>query len=333
MNVRDVAALAGVSVGTVSNALNHREKVSAATWSRVARAIEELGFVRNDAARQLRAGRSRTIGLVVPDIRNPFFSELGRGAELRASESDLSVILANSDQSVDKETAYLDLFEQQRVYGVLISPVGDAISRLKTLRARGISTVLVDIPSTDETLSSVSVDDAQGGFIAVDHLISLGRRRIAFVGGGLDITQVSNRLRGASLAVSDHRGVTLESIFAPALTVPEGRRIGSEIRKRDRSDRPDAIFAANDLTAIGVFQGLTERDSDVRIPGDIALIGYDDIDFAAATAIPLSSIRQPSSLIGQTAIEILLEEAANPDLAARHVVYPPELIARMSTTG
>ena len=144
ISVKDVASRAGVSVGTVSNVLNRPEKVAAATVQRVHAAIEELGFGRNDAARQLRAGRSRSIGLVVLDVRNPFFTDVARGAELRAAADDLSILLGNSGDDPARESSYLDLFEQQRVHGVLISPVHDVSGRLERLRAHGIPSVLVD---------------------------------------------------------------------------------------------------------------------------------------------------------------------------------------------
>lgn len=331
VSVREVAAHAEVSVGTVSNALNHPEKVSEATALRIQRAITELGFVRNDAARQLRAGRSKSVGLIVLDVRSPFFTDLARGAEDRAAESGLSIILANSDKNPTREAAYLDLFEQQRVHGVLLSPFGNVTQRLKQLRARGIPAVLVDRRSADNSFSSVSVDDVGGGFLAVEHLISLGRRRIAFVGGPLDIRQVSDRLRGAKDAIIAHPGVTLETIPTKSLSVVEGRAAGERIGEQAPQDHPDAIFAANDLTAIGVLQGLTATNTNISVPHDIAIIGYDDIEFATAAIVPLSSIRQPSALIGQTAMQILLEEAKDPTVAPRQVVFQSELIVRASS--
>ncbi len=329
-SVKDVAALAGVSVGTVSNVMNRPEKVSAAVVVRVHAAIDELGFVRNDAARQLRAGRSTTIGLVVLDVRNPFFTDLARGAEDRAALDGYSVILGNSDEKADREATYLDLFEVQRMHGVLISPFGDITERLRRLRERGIPAVLVDRTSADVSFSSVSVDDIAGGHLAVGHLLRQGRRRIAFVGGPLEIQQVTDRLAGARTAVASHPDATLEVVTVEALTVMAGRAAGTALVARDHADRPDAVFAANDLVAMGVLQALV-MVGNLEVPGQIALIGYDDIDFASAAVVPLSSIRQPSALIGQTAVEILLEEAADPALAPRQVVFQPELVVRESS--
>jgi LacI family transcriptional regulator len=330
-SLRDVAQAAGVSAGTVSNVMNHPEKVSPAVLTRVQAAIDELGFIRNDAARQLRAGRSKTIGLIVLDVRNPFFTDLARGAEDQAAIAGLSVTLGNSDENSQREATYLDLFEEQRVHGVLISPYGDTTARLERLRSRGIPAVLVDRSSGDSSFSSVSVDDLFGGRLAVEHLIAGGRKRIAFVGGPMEIRQVTDRLDGARSAVKDHGDVSLEVIEIDALSVIAGRGAGMEIIARPAALRPDGIFAANDLVAMGVLQALMMQGSSVNIPDEIALIGYDDIDFASAAVVPLSSIRQPSALIGQTAVEILLQEAADPLVEPRQVVFQPELIVREST--
>jgi LacI family transcriptional regulator len=331
VSVREVAALAGVSVGTVSNVMNRPDKVSPDTVGRVQAAILELGFVRNDAARQLRAGRSRSIGLVVLDVGNPFFTDLARGAEKRAAEAGLTVLLGNSDDDEERESAYLDLFEEQRVHGVLISPIGDATARLARLRERGTPTVLLDRQAENQTFSSVSVDDPAGGYSAARHLLERGRRQVAFVGGPTNLRQVADRLAGATLAVAEQPGSTLETIDTSALSVLEGRRAGEAIMARPASERPDAVFAANDLLAMGVLQALNMNGS-AQVPHDIALIGYDDIAFASAAVVPLSSIRQPSELIGYRAVDLLLREAGGgPDAVHEQVIFPPELVVRAST--
>jgi LacI family transcriptional regulator len=330
-SVRDVAVHAGVSVGTVSNVLNHPEKVLPRTVARVQESIDALGFIRNDAARQLRAGHSRTIGLIVLDVGNPFFTDIARGAEDQARASGLSILLGNSDDSEARESDYLDLFEEQRVHGVLISPFGDVSERLERLRKRGIAAVLVDRIGGDSPFSSVSVDDLAGGRMAVEHLIDQGRTRIAFIGGPFSIRQVADRHEGAQAGVAAHPGVTLEVVTIDALTVIAGREAAEQIASRAPEDRPDAIFAANDLIAMGVLQALAMRGA-ASIPGDIALIGYDDIAFASAAVVPLSSIRQPSQLMGQTAVRLLLEEADDPSLEPRQVVFQPELVIRASTS-
>lgn len=333
MSVRDVAAAAAVSVGTVSNVLNRPEKVLPATVERVLAVIDELGFVRNDAARQLRAGRSRSIGLIVLDVGNPFFSEIARGAEARAGAERLSVLLGNSDEDASREDGYLDLFREQRVNGVLITPASDDVEKLVRAHASGTPVVLVDYEIPGSVFCSVAVDDVEGGYLAASHLLSLGRRRIAFVGGPSSIAQVLHRLEGARRAVAETAGAELEVIEVPTLTVLNGRDAGEEIVRRSAATRPDAIFAANDLLAVGALQAFT-MFSDLRVPEDIALIGYDDIDFASATVVPLSSIRQPAQLIGHTAVELLLKTIDEPDGEyERNVRFRPELVVRQSTSG
>lgn len=333
VSVRDVAAAASVSVGTVSNVLNRPEKVAPATVARVLAVIEELGFVRNDAARQLRAGRSRTIGLIVLDAANPFFAEVARGAEDRAAEAGMSVLLGNSDESPAREASYLDLFREQRVNGVLVTPAGDGMEALRSVEDAGIAVVLVDREAPDGSMRSVAVDDVEGGYLAVRHLLDLGRRRIAYVCGPRAIRQVADRLAGAQRAIAEIPGASLEIVEATALTVLQGRAVGEEIVGRDAADRPDAVFAANDLLAIGLMQALALM-ADVRVPEDIALIGFDDIDFASATVVPLSSIRQPAHLIGYTAVDLLLRELDDPGGDHdRNVRFQPELVVRASTVG
>ncbi|MFS0897195.1 LacI family DNA-binding transcriptional regulator [Mycolicibacterium litorale] len=329
--MREVAAAAAVSVGTVSNVLNSPDKVAPATVARVHAAIEELGFVRNDAARQLKAGRSRSVGLVVLDVGNPFFTDIARAAEQRAGEHNLTVLLGTSDDDPRRERAYLDAFDEQRVFGLLVSPIGDDLDRLRASRQRGTPVVLVDRDGTGTPFDSVAVDDVAGARLAVDHLCATGRRRIAFVSGPTELRQVRDRLRGAREAVGDVAGATLEVIDTPALTVLAGRAVGERLRQRPPGRRPDAVFCANDLLAIGVLQALALM-GDIRVPDDIALVGYDDIDFARSAVVPLTSVRQPTRAIGTTAVDLLMAAAEEGSAhSAGHIVFQPELVTRDST--
>jgi LacI family transcriptional regulator len=327
ISVRDVAERAGVSVGTVSNVLNSPGKVAPATTDRVLAAIDELGFVRNDAARQLRAGSSRSIGLLVLDVGNPFFTDVARGAEERAQGAGLSVLLANTDQDRRREAAYLDLFEEQRVRGVLITPVDDVVPKLERLRSHGIPSVLVDRLATSDGFSSVSVDDVVGGRLAAQHLLDTGRRRLLFVGGPPDLRQVRDRITGARQAVDAVDGATLDVMDLPSLTMLDGVSAGRRVLELDR--RPDGVLAGNDLVALGLLQGLGLLGG-LRIPEDIALVGYDDIDFAAAAAVPITSVRQPRDRIGSEALDLLLLEIEGDDVH-RRIVFQPELVIREST--
>src|SRR5690625_3227135 len=189
-SIRDVAALAGVSVGTVSNVLNRPDRVSATTRERVTEAVDKLGFVRNESARQLRAGNSGMIGLVVLDAGNPFFTDVASGAEQVISEAGYSLMVANSGEDPAREARHLGLFERIRAEGVLLSPVDAGSKALARLRARGISVVLVDRGTELTNECSVSVDDVAGGRLATDHLLELGHQHIAVVGGPQSLRQV-----------------------------------------------------------------------------------------------------------------------------------------------
>jgi LacI family transcriptional regulator len=330
-SIRDVAQLAGVSVGTVSNVLNKPDEVSADSLARVQKAIDQLGYVRNDAARRLRAGISSTVGFVVLDGQNPFFNEVVRGAEDEGSKNGIAILVGNTDENSSREGMYLDLFEEQRVRGVLISPYGDINARLQQLKSRDIPAVLVDRVNVDGQFSSVAVDSVAGGEIAAQHLIDTGRRRIAFVGGPFDIRQVRDRLEGARVAVDNSEfDVEIEVIATTALTVSEVVLARKRIMERAAGLRPDALFAANDLLALGLLQSLVV-DGNVLVPREMSLIGFDDIAFAGAAAVPLSSVRQPSRMIGQTALRVLMEESEDPTMIPRQTVFRPELVVRAST--
>jgi LacI family transcriptional regulator len=331
-SIREVAAHAGVSVGTVSNVLNRPDIVAASTRKRVHAAIKALGFVRNESARQLRAGRSRMIGLIVLDVANPFFTDVARGVEDEASKSGLAVILCNSDDQLPRETGYLDLLEEHRVQGILITPVADDESRLAELQARGTPVILVDSRSPSGHQCSVAVDDVLGGELAVSHLLATGHERIAYAGGPLDLRQVADRREGAVRALTRAGGSAADLIMVetPSLNVAAGQAAGAAIASRAPGERPTAVFCANDLIALGVLQEMTQ--SKIRVPNDVAIVGYDDIDFAAAAAVPLSSVRQPRYQIGSTAAQLLLEEAVAQDTHKhRQVIFQPELEVRRSS--
>jgi LacI family transcriptional regulator len=332
-SVKQVAERAGVSLGTVSNVLNRPERVGDATRQRVLRAIDELGFVRNEAARQLRAGRSRTIGLVVLDVGNPFFTDIAAGAEEAAARVGLSLILCNSGDNSTREAHYLALLEEQRAFGVLLSPVDGARTRITALRKRGTPTVLVDRRASG-AMCSVSVDDVVGGGLAVSHLAGLGHRRIAFVGGPLGLKQVSDRLGGArqALAEAGLKETALTVFETGALTVAHGRAAGERIARLPSRRRPTAVFCANDLLALGVLQEMTTQR--LVVPDDIAIVGYDDIEFAAAAAVPLTSVRQPRAQLGEAATQLLVEEVTAADRHRhRQVVFEPDLVIRASTAS
>ena len=326
VGIKDVARRAGVSIGTVSNVVNRPHVVSAVTRSRVQSVIEELGYVRDESARQLRAGSSRTLALLVLDLGNPFFVDVARGAEEAAHEAGLNMITCNSGQRVDREASYLAMLAEQRVRGVLLSPVGTADESLANFRRSGIPYVFVDRRATDDECCSVSVDDVAGGVLAARHLTEQGHRRIAFVNGPSVLVQCREREEGVRSALGPEHHLTILEVAA--LDVASGRDAGARVL--GISPRPTAVFCANDLLALGVLQAMV--GAGVRVPEDLAIVGYDDIEFASAAAVPLTSVRQPAARLGETAARLLIEETSGDDEHEhRTVVYPPELVVRDST--
>lgn len=330
-SVKDVAAAAGVSLGTVSNVLNRPDRVSGATRERVERAMADLGFVRNESARQLRAGTSRTLAYVMLDAGNPFFTDVAQGIESAAESAGLSLVLCNSGQQAAREAAYLDLFQQQRVQGLLVTPVDPESPALGAVRDRGTPLVIVDRTRDDASFCSVAVDDVLGGRLAVEHLLDRGHTRVAFVGGPLGIGQVRDRLEGARRAWED-AGLPpddLVEVVTDSLDVDAGRGAGQRLAGLPSTRRPTAAFCANDMTALGLLQQAI--GSGTRVPEELAIVGYDDIQFAAAAAVPLTSVRQPRAELGRAAAALLLDEATGTDHHHQQVVFTPVLVARRST--
>jgi LacI family transcriptional regulator len=329
--IKEVAAAAGVSLGTVSNVLNRPDRVSPHTRARVEAAMAELRFVRNESARQLRAGRSRVVAYVMLDGRNPFFTDVAAGVEDAADEDDLSLFLCNSANLATRESTYLSRLEQQRVQGILITPVDPDSPLLDEIAARGTPIVIVDRTRTSATHCSVAVDDTYGGEIAARHLIEQGHQRIAFIGGPASLGQVRDRRSGAMRAMRD-AGLPEENfveLTTSQLTVADGANAGQRLAWLPASKRPTAAFCANDLVALGLLQSCAALG--MHVPDDLAIVGYDDIDFAAAATVPLTSVSQPRRRLGRTAAELLLQETTDPNHQHQQVIYTPELIVRAST--
>ncbi|MEW2508251.1 LacI family DNA-binding transcriptional regulator [Amycolatopsis sp. NPDC047767] len=329
--MKDVAAAAGVSVGTVSNVLNRPNRVSIATRSKVEKAIADLGFVRNELARHLRAGHSRVLAYVMLDGRNPFFTDVAAGMEDVAAQEDLSLFLCNSTNLAVREADYLSSLEQQRVQGVLITPVDPNSPRLDEIAQRGTPLVIVDRTRRGDSHCSVAVDDVVGGEIAVRHLLEQGHERVAFVGGRLDIGQVRDRREGALRALRE-AGLEkdrLVDITTSQMGVVDGGNAGRRLAGLPAATRPTAAFCANDLLALGLLQ--TCAALDLRVPHDLAIVGYDDIEFASAATVPLTSVRQPRHRLGRTAAELLMQETRELVHTHQQVTFTPELVVRASS--
>src|SRR4051794_3954377 len=331
--IQDVADAAGVSIGTVSNVLNRPQIVAAETQARVRAVIEQLGFVRNHAGRQLRGLPSPAIALVVLDIDNPFFTKLGRGVENAAAEVNHLMIVCSSSGDAKREDRHLALLEEQRVAGILISPVTRNPSpRVREIRERGIPLVLLDRHRSRRTQCSAAANDTSGGRLVGAHLADLGHTDVGAINGPRFLKPCAERRAGLIDELGD-RGLQLRAdaeIETTEMTIAAGEAAALELLSRP--GRPTALFCGNDLLALGAEQAAVSLG--VRIPEDLAIVGYDDIPYAAMSRVPLTSVRLPAYDLGYGAAKLLIEEALEP--ASHHhqrLLFEPELIARASTLG
>lgn len=330
VTIKDVARRAEVSVGTVSNVINHPDIVSVEIRTRVSQAIADLGYVRSESARQLRLGHSRVIGLLVLNLANPFFVEMAKGAERAARAAGLKIMLCHSGQDPAEEAEYLSLFVEQRVRGVLLTPADVRANGIDLLHRYRVPYVLADWRSSDQDTCSVWVDDQVGGQMATRHLIDNGHRDIAYIGGPAALAQCRHRAEGAraAIAAAGLPPASLTVLEVDQMDVVNGRDAGA--RLLGLATRPTAVFCVNDLIALGVLQAMFSAG--VRVPQDVAIVGYDDIEFAAAAAVPLSSVRQPAFRIGQRATELLIDTIEHPTGHTHsQVVFQPELVVRGSS--
>jgi len=332
VSIRDVAQKAGVSLGTVSNVFNRPDAVAPSTLKKVQKAVADLGFVPNASARTLRAGKTRVLGLVVPDISNPFFTDLSKGVNDAVLAAGYVVILCNTDESSEKEDKYLDVLVAQNVQGVLITPARDSYSNLKAIADRGIGLTLVDRSAIGLEACSVGVDDAQGGALALQHLYELGHRDIMLLTGATNIPQVAEREKGIKAAIADmpaSKRPHLTTVRVDAMSTYGAQEVLEKYLKDKKLDFT-AIICGNDLVALGAI--LTLRAKGCDVPTDVSVIGYDDIDFAQSATVPLTSIAQPKYQLGFAAAELAIAECENPGKHThQRIEFQPQLIVRGST--
>jgi LacI family transcriptional regulator len=325
VGLRDVAERAGVSVGAVSHYLNHPERVAAATAERIGEAVDALGYVPNIAGRHLRQGVSDVIGFVAPDLSNPHFLELSSSIEDVAQERGIRVFIANSRGVTERENAYLSLFEEYKVRGIVIASHQPIEHRLAGLRRRGTPTVLVGQRAEAPEQMWVSTDNIRGGELIGRHLVETGRRRVVFVGGPADVPQVADRLAGLRRAL-DGTATSLEVVSVDDRTVEVGGEVATSILSRSQHDRPDAVACANDLLALGFLRTAIGRGAGV--PDDLAITGYDDTVFAEASLVPLTSVGQDSPAVARRAVAALLDGVRD---AAFGQLTEPRLVVRQSS--
>ena len=326
--IADVAREAGVSITTVSHALNGTRFVAEPTKQRVLAAIERLRYEPSSVAQSLKRDKSHAIGLLITDISNPFFTSLVRGVEDVASRAGYSVILCNTDEDPAKELSYLHVLRRKRVDGILLAPTGTRQPYMDALVEAAFPIVCIDRPSPGLPGDAVLVENVAGARAAVEHLIGLGHRRVGVISGLAPVGTSSERLEGYRQALRAH-GLPEE----PALVREGNSRLDGGYRRMnellDLPTPPTAVFTTNNLMTLGALGALQARG--VRVPDDMAVVGFDDFEWAIVLRPRLTTVAQPTYEIGETAARLLLERIEKKvDGAPRRVVLPTQLLVRES---
>lgn len=316
---------------TVSRVINNHARVATATRQRVEAAINELGYVPNALARGLQQGRTRTIALILSDISNPFFTLVARGVEDVAQRHGYTVILGNSDESVEKEWQYMNVMLSNRIEGLLLAATGNGSRKtLNFLAQRGTKFVLIDRDIDGIVADTVVGDNIGGARMLTQHLIKLGHRRIALVNGRREVPTARDRQRGYEEALHTHDIEPQPMLITERnFTREGGGEATQQLLALPPDQRPTAIFACNNFLGIGVIEALREARLDV--PRDIAVVCFDDIELASVLQPFLTVIAQPARTFGTVATQLLLDRLdGREESRPRKVVLPAELIVRAS---
>ena len=328
VTIREVAESAGVSYATVSHVINNTRLVSPETRERVLAAMDALNYRPNALARSLRQGKTNTLGLVLPDSANPFFAEISRSIEDEAFKRGYSVFLCNTERDTQRELFYVDVLSNRQVDGIIFVAAGDQADSLDFLLHRNMPVVMIDRNLSDVEVDAVLTDNQLGGYLATRHLLELGHTRIACIAGPSSITPSAERIIGYRKALEE-AGISYEETLV--LRGDYHAQSGMDITKSILSlhPRPTAIFALNDLMALGALRAAAEADCSV--PEDLAVVGYDDLAIAHFTNPPLTTIAQPKKAIGVQAINLLVGRMSQKNRPPSRIILPPELIVRRST--
>lgn len=329
-SLADVAALAGVSSGTVSHVLNHPERVVPATRERVQAAVAELRYRPHRVARSLAGGRNQTIGLALTDLGNSLFVDIARGASRYATEHGMQTLLADGDNELGRELSHLATFEELRVAGTLVTLSDDEnMATLMSSRDSAIPLVLLNFSAPSAFFCSVAVDNVRGGRLATEHLLEHGRRRLVFVGGPDVLRPVHDRRAGFRHALRD-AGVTAVAELTPeGVDQVHGRAAAEQLLPRLRAGEVDGIVAASDLLAVGLLEVLLLAG--VQVPQEVGVVGYDDNLAAHDAAIPLTTVDQTGGLVGAEGARLVIAEATEADHRHEAVLLTPSLVIRSSS--
>lgn len=328
--IYDVAKRAGVSAMTVSRVINGRRDVRPETKEKVLKAIEELGYVPNSLARSFVLQKTKTIGLVITDITNPFFTTLARGVEDTAMKNQFSVIFCNTDEDPEKELIYLELLARKRIDGVILASASGKKTPLKSLLIKNIPIVLVD--RNVEGLEDVDIvkgDSVYGSYILTKHLIELGHKKIGIIVGNKNISTAKDRVEGYKRALIE-AGIDIDERLIRFSKYSKEGGYDSTKELLSLEDRPTAIFGGNNFIAIGAMIAI--RELGLKVPEDVALVSFDDIESLSQIYPFLTVVTQPAYSMGVIATELLIRRIEGRDKIdeKREVILKPELIIRES---
>jgi LacI family transcriptional regulator len=325
--VLDVAKRAGVSPMTVSRVVNGSGPVSPKLRARVEKALKETGYVPNSVARNLRTKRTDTIGLVMPDITNPFFTHVVRGVEVAAREAGLLLLLTNTDQRPDEETRVVSMLLQRQVDGLLAIPAGNCADTARLCREADVPLVIVDRrPESPERIDVVRADAEGGAYELGKLLASLGHRHVAVITGPEYVPTAVDRAVGFAKAVEEE-GLPAPTVVHGDFSLESGHDMTMELMKHD--PRPTAIFAANNFLAIGTQHAVEELG--LRVPEDVALVGLDDLPAEMVTFPFLTVAAQPAEEMGRRAVALLIRRIREPGATPEEILLPTELTIRRSS--
>lgn len=325
VTIIDVARESGVSYSTVSRVLNGYEYVKESTRRRVLEAAERLGYVANLQARSLAGGHSQIIGLLVPGLDNGYIGEIVRGIDEELARNDYDLMLYTTHRRLGKESEYVRMIVNGLTDGLLLIVPLIPSTYVDILHQQNFPYVLIDQSETGDSSSVVNATNWQGAYDATRYLIELGHRRIGFISGMMEISSARERLEGYKTALDDHRIAYDEALVRQGdFWQPSGYAAAQELLRLERL--PSAIFASNDLMAFGAMQAVHEAGLD--IPGDISIIGFDDIPMASIVHPKLTTVHQPLDQMGRVAAKLLLEQIEDPRKPARHITLGTQLVIR-----
>lgn len=329
-SLQEVAQRAKVSIATVSRVLNKSDKVVPETRAVVEQALLDLGYRPSRVARRLRMnnGHAHLVGLIIPDIQNPFYAEIARGVEDAAYASKYALLLCNSDENPEKERFYLDVMRDESVDGLVLPPFDETDLAVIEMVKTGMPVVCVDRSLAKVKTDLVEVDNYQGALEAVNHLLEKGHRSIGLIEGRSHVSTSRERRRGYLDALDAH-GITprKELMRAGDFKQQSGRVLANELF--DLRKPPTALFVCNNLMTVGALAALHQRG--LKVPQDVALVGFDDLPWAEALDPPPTVVRQPAYEVGRQAMELLLKRIMEPTRPAVTVRLLPELVVRRST--